>query len=76
MAYRTAVNETAKITALQMMLGREMRMPIDLLVGQPESNANLVSETDYARNLEGKLNRIHMFACENLQQSSTVNETR
>ena len=33
MAYRTAVPETTKVTPSQMMLGREMRVSIDLWIG-------------------------------------------
>ena len=59
-----------------MAVGREMRVPIDLWVGRPEDNANFVGKTDYAQNLEEKLDRVHLFAHENLQQSSLIKKRR
>lgn len=45
MAYRTAVHETTKVTPSQMMLGREMRVPIDLWIGRPVENGTLASSS-------------------------------
>ena len=36
MAYRTAVHESTKCTPAKLMLGHEIRLPIDLVFGKPE----------------------------------------
>ena len=36
MAYRTAVHESTKCTPTKLMMGREIRVPIDLVFGRPE----------------------------------------
>lgn len=39
-------------------------------------NATLDNSTEYAQNLEEKLDRVHLFAQQNLRQSSTVTKRR
>ena len=49
MAYRSGEHETTKETPNAMMLGREVRMPVDLLVGAtPETD---LTPCEYAQNL-------------------------
>ena len=47
MAYRSFVHDTTKCTPTSMMLGREIRQPIDLAFGIPEMRKSKC-ETDYA----------------------------
>lgn len=68
MAYRTAVHEETKVTPSQMMFGREIRVPIDLLFGNPKETRTLDNCTEYGRQLEETLKRVHLFARENLHR--------
>jgi hypothetical protein len=38
MAYRAAVHETTKVSPYEMMFGRTINLPIDLVIGHPDSN--------------------------------------
>lgn len=38
MAYRSAVHETTKVSPYEMMFGRTINLPIDLVIGHPYSN--------------------------------------
>ena len=51
MAYRSSVHDTTKCTPCCMMLGREIRLPIDLALGIPETRHSKC-EADYAYELE------------------------
>ena len=56
MAYRSSVHETTGISPCQMMFGREVNLPIDLILGKPENKTESVKSTvDYARELEAAL---------------------
>ena len=69
MAYRTAVHETSGNTPAKLMLGRDLRLPVDLLTGRPNDEP-LSEVTDYAIDLQEKLERVHNFARENLKLRS------
>jgi hypothetical protein len=43
MTYRAAVHETTKVAPYEMMFGRTINLPIDLVIGHPDSN-NIVPE--------------------------------
>ena len=38
MAYRAAVHETTKVSPNKMMFGRTINLPINLVIGHPDSN--------------------------------------
>ena len=69
MAYRSSVHETTKCTPCSMMLGREIRLPIDLALGIPETTESK-RETDYAYELEKHMIKIHDVARKHIQISS------
>ena len=48
------------------MLGRDLRLPIDLHIGCPEDEA-VFSTTTLAEELEKRLEHVHEFACTNLK---------
>ena len=52
-----------------MMLGRQIRLPIDLALGIPETRIS-VCESDYAYQLEKQLVSIHDFARKHMQIAS------
>ena len=45
MAYRSAVHDTTKCTQADLMFGRNLRLPIDLLYGRPEDK--YIADTEY-----------------------------
>ena len=54
-----------------MMFGRELNLPVDLLLGRLSgngSNSGMISY--YGNNLSDKLEKIHVFARQKLQLSS------
>ena len=69
MAYRSSIHDTTKCTPCAMMLGREIRLPIDLALGIPETRIS-TCESEYAYQLENQLVRIHDFARCHMQISS------
>ena len=64
MAYRLSEHKTTKETPNAMMLGREVRMPVDLLV-EPIPVSVPTATTAYAQNLQDKLVTAHEIAREN-----------
>jgi hypothetical protein len=68
MAYWTAVHEISGNTPATLMLGRDLRLPVDLLTGRPDDKP-LSEVTDYAIDLQ-KLERVHDFARNNLKLKS------
>ena len=69
LAYRSSVHDSTKCNPAQMMLGRQVRLPIDLALGIPETRESKCA-SDYAYELEKQLILIHIFARKRLQISS------
>ena len=69
MAYRSAVHESTCCTPAKMMFGRDLRLPVDLLLGRPVEET-LVSAKEYTTDLCEKLERVHCFARNHLKLSS------
>ena len=69
MAYRTAVHEATGHSPSQLMLGRHLRLPTDLVLERPEEESPQLT-TSYADHLLEKLEDVHQFAREHLQQAS------
>ena len=70
MAYRSAVHETTGCTPSEMMFGRGIRLPVDLLYGRPESGEDYSDATTYADKLRERLARVHRYAREHLKIES------
>ena len=68
MAYRSSVHESTGFSPNEMMLGREVLLPLDLVIGQAEPTGN--STTEYAERLSEQMERIHQFARRHLKLSS------
>ena len=66
MAYRTAIHESTGCTPASLMLGRDSRLPIDLLYGRPDQEPPR-STLVYSENLEVRLEQIQEFARDNLK---------
>jgi hypothetical protein len=74
LAYRSSEHESIGTSPNSMMFGRELNLPVDLLLGRlsgNDSNSGMIS--DYANNLSDKLEKIHVFARKKLQLSIQFN---
>lgn len=69
MAYRSAVHESTKETPAKLMFGRELNLPIDLLVGRPPGKT-IKNVPEYVRNLQTEMEKTHEFARLRLQCAS------
>ena len=69
MAYRTAVHETAGCTPAKLMLGRDLRVPVDLLFDRPEGEC-IETSTNYASTLQDRLDQVQNFARAHLKVAS------
>ena len=69
MAHHSSIYATTKCSPAKLMLGRELRPPVDLLLGRPAQEEPDVV-TPYADNLQQMLETVHKFARSNLKLSS------
>ena len=73
LAYRSAEHESLGTSPCSMMFGREINLPIDLVLGKPLSeNFSSGLKTVYAYELSQKLEKIHEFARDKLKLSSDM----
>ena len=73
MAYRSAVHESLKCSPCEMMLGRNVELPIDFLLGVPPDAENDNPErpaTAYAQELQERLKLVHDYARQNIKIAS------
>lgn len=71
MTYRSSVHEATGISPSLSMLGREIRLPIDLVLGRPYDSENKETDmSEYAYELQEKLEKIHSTAREKLAISA------
>ena len=69
MAYRTSIHETTGCTPAMMMMGRDLRLPIDLIFGRPEEEPSTIA-TDYAESLQERLELVHRFVRPHMEMQS------
>jgi hypothetical protein len=71
LAYRSAEHESLGTSPCSMLFGREINLPIDLVLGRPEYNEYWHElKTVYAYELSEKLEKIYQFARNRLKLSS------
>ena len=75
MAYRTATHESTGLTPAKMMMGRELRVPLDLLMGTPPES-NQTSKQSYVEKLKESLNIAHNYARKRLRITTDRMKTR
>ena len=75
MAYRSAIHDTTGCSPVKLMMGRELKLPIDLIFGRPEEEPPQ-TVTDYANMLHERLERVHHFAHDQLQLMSNKMKQR
>ena len=75
MAYRTAMHELTGLTPAKMMMGRELRVPLVLLMGTPPES-NQTSKPSYVEKLKESLNIAHNYARKRLRITTDQMKTR
>ncbi len=75
MAYRTAVHSSTKHTPACLMMGRELRVPVDLTFGSPEAS-RFENYPQYIHDLQDNLETVHEFARKNLEFNYDKMEAR
>ena len=70
MAYRSTSQETTNISPNRMMMGCEIRLPVDLLVGNPPEESYSMFETDYIQVLQERLHLGHEWARVHLKRGA------
>ncbi|GBO27036.1 hypothetical protein AVEN_224525-1 [Araneus ventricosus] len=74
LAYRSADHEMTGFTAADMLFGRTLRLPCDILFGRPSDTPS--SSNEYLNNLESSLKGLHVFARERIKLASERMKTR
>ena len=67
-AYNTAVHHSTGFAPCQLMMGRNLNLPLDVVLGKPKQDRESYSQ--YGRKLENIINHIHDIARRNLKFSS------
>ena len=70
-AYRATVQESTGMTPNLLMLGREVRLPLDVIYSRPESmdHDTIESYGDYVDKLRSQMNHAHEVARRHLQKA-------
>ncbi|GFW49334.1 retrovirus-related Pol polyprotein from transposon 412 [Trichonephila clavipes] len=74
MVERSAVHETTSYSPSQMLFGRDLRLPADLLFSRPP-DASLASE-EYIEKLQARMEEMHHLARERIGMASEKMKTR
>jgi len=63
LAYRSSKHESTGVTPAELYLGRDLRLPLDLLRGNPPElqDQELQTVEDYIKNLKEKIEKIHTY---------------
>lgn len=72
MAYRSAIHATSGCTPAKLMLGRDLKLPIDLIYGRPEEEP-AQTVTEYATLMQEKMEQVHNFAWEHVKMKQRHN---
>jgi len=75
LAYRSSKHEVTGLTPSELLLGRELKLPLDLLLGSPpEEKSYLV--TEYVEKLKEKLGKIHSEVSKQIEIKSARMKSR
>ncbi|KFM71818.1 Apical endosomal glycoprotein, partial [Stegodyphus mimosarum] len=74
LAYRSAVHETTCYSPSQMLFGRDLRLPCDLLFGRPPNASS--SPEEYIQDLQARFEVMHNFARERVNLATEKMKTR
>lgn len=70
MAYRSSVHESTGVIPAELVFGRPINLPIDLILGTPTPEINETYASEYSEQLRKKIKAIYSFARNKLQISS------
>jgi hypothetical protein len=70
MAYRSAVQDTTGYSPNLMMLGREVELPIDLVLGTPPGEESSSTRIEYVKDMNEKMEMAHQVAREKIKMRS------
>ena len=70
MAYRSSVHASTGQTPNRMTLGRDITLPVHLVVGQPAGDEKYEDTATYVDTLQQKLEEVHKLARKQLNKSS------
>ena len=77
MAYRSAEHEATGYTPAQLMLGRDLNLPLDMLMERPpDSQGDVHTTTEFARNLRIHMSAIRFTVANNLKMSAETMKRR
>ncbi|GFW30785.1 retrovirus-related Pol polyprotein from transposon 412 [Trichonephila clavipes] len=74
LVYRSAVHETTSYSPSQMLFGRDLRLPADLLFSRPPDTA--LAPEEYVEKLQARMEKIHHVARERIGMASKKMKTR
>ncbi|GFT74516.1 retrovirus-related Pol polyprotein from transposon 412 [Trichonephila clavipes] len=74
LAYRSAVHETTGYSPSQMLFGRDLRLPCDLLFGRPPDTPS--SPEEYVQNLQARFEDVHHLTRERINLRTEKMKTR
>lgn len=69
MAYRSAVQDSTSCTPALLMLGRELRTPVEMVFGKPPDTPVAPAGPEYARRLQDRMESAHAFARDQMQKA-------
>lgn len=70
MAYRSAVQESTSCMPALLMLGKELRTPVEVAFGKPPDTPAVPPGREYARRLQDRMESAHIFARDQLEKAS------
>jgi len=78
LAYRSSKHESTDITPAELYLGRDLRLSLDLLEGNPPElhDQELQTMEEYVKNLKKKLEKIHSYVRRKLSLKSSQVKVR
>ena len=71
MAYRSSQHDATKFTPNMLMLGREVGLPLDVVVRSPEEQTETTEALDYVDGLRGRIARAHEFPRRHLRKAQS-----
>ena len=71
MAYRATPHETTQTSPNSLMFGREVYLPVDIMIGRPQADQEEVSHTEYAYELHEKLENAFDKAREHTKKNAS-----
>lgn len=73
LAYRSSVHESTKVTPNEMVFGRQVTLPIELIYGKPTADTEIPDSCEeYAYQLQQTLDKIHEFPKKKKKTPSNV----